>query len=93
MPLFDGYHFLSLNSHLDDRLEYAKRVLDSVDAGLFYFIIHPCTDTPEIRSLAPDWQARVADYQLFISDEWRKVIEATGVKIVGMKQLQNAMLS
>ncbi len=37
--------------------------------GISHFILHPPVDTPELRAIAPDWQARVANYQAFMSPE------------------------
>lgn len=91
MPLFDGFHMLPLHEKFaaEERLDHAHQVLDSAPAGLHYFIIHPAIDTPELRALAPDWQARVADYDLFMNDQWRNTIEASGVRAIGMKALRD----
>ena len=93
MPQFDGSFMLPLDQGftLSDRLEIAKQMLNSAEAGLYYFLLHPCIETPALRKLAPDWKARVGDYNLFMSDEWRREIEASGIKIVGMKTLRDAM--
>jgi hypothetical protein len=93
MPLFDGFHMMPLDEKFsdDERLEHAKQVLDLALGGLHYFIIHPAADTPELRTLAPDWRARVADYRLFMSDAWRKTVAASGVQVIGMQQLRDVM--
>lgn len=93
MPIFDEIHGMPLDGHFEDdkRLAYAKDVLDTIPAGLHYFIIHPSIDSAELRAIAPDWRARVGDYRLFLNDGWRKVVEASGVKVIGMKTLQNMM--
>lgn len=95
MPLFDGIHMMPLDAaqKLEDRLEHAKQVLDSAEPGLYYFIIHPSTDTPALRALARDWEARVGDYDLFMSDAWQRSIEASGVNVIGMKALCDVMPS
>lgn len=93
MPLFTSSYMMPLHKQFKvaERLEHAKRVLNSAEAGLHYFLIHPCIDTPALRYLAPDWEARVGDYNLFMSDEWQKAIDASGVKVVGMKALRDVM--
>ncbi len=93
MPVFDEIHGMPLEGHFEDdeRLAYANDILDTIPAGLHYFIIHPSIDTPEIRAIAPDWRARVGDYRLFMSEEWRKAVEARGVRVIGMKALRDKM--
>ena len=93
MPLFNDNHLMPLHSEqsLAARLEYGKRVLDSAEPGLYYLIIHPCIDTPTLRALTPDWEARVGDYNLFMSDQWQRAIEASGVHVIGMKRLRELM--
>jgi len=93
MPVFDEIHGMPLGEKFEDdeRLEYAKDILDTIPAGLHYFIIHPSTDTPELRALAPDWRARVGDYRLFMSEEWREAVEASGAKVIGMQVLRDVI--
>lgn len=93
MPLFDSFTMMPLDSAQGetDRLGHAKNVLDSAEVGLHYFIIHPSTDTPELRALAPDWQARVGDHRLFLSDAWQNAIDASGIHVISMKTLQDLL--
>ena len=93
MPLFNGYSMLPLREKtaFKDRLEHGRRTLEEAPAGLYYFIIHPAVDSPELRGTAPDWEARVMDYTLFMSDTWQKTVEASGVNVVSMRQLRDVM--
>ncbi|MGH2538795.1 MAG: polysaccharide deacetylase family protein [Candidatus Promineifilaceae bacterium] len=88
LPLFDHFHVNPLLEATPDRLAYARRVLADLPAGLTYFIIHPATDTPELRAMAADWPARVADYQLFMSDGWREAVRASGVEVLDCRALR-----
>lgn len=90
MPLFDHFYFMSLDAH-EARLEEAKQALAACPPGLTYFIIHPVTDTPELRAMAPDWRSRVADEALFLSDAWRTAIAESGVSVSGYRALRDAM--
>lgn len=89
MPLFTDWHMMPLDDKLSasERLAHAQEAIKSFEPGLHYFIIHPAKDTPELRALAPDWQARVGDYNLFMSEEWGQFVEESGVKVIGMKEL------
>lgn len=92
-PLFDSYRMLPLReeTQFEDRLAYAQRYIDAAPAGLHYLIIHPALDTPELRAVAPDWEARAMDYTLFMSDAWDNMLSASGAKTIGMRDLRNIM--
>jgi hypothetical protein len=87
-PLFDYVHAMSLDP-LPDRLANATEVLAGLPAGLNYFLFHPCPDTPELRAMAPDWEARVQDYHLFLDEGWRQAVHDSGVHVIGMRALRN----
>lgn len=89
-PLFDNIVGMPLDRH-ENRLEDAKQILDDLPAGVHYVLAHPSIDTPELRAIAPDWRSRVGDYELFMSDVWRKEIERSGVKVVGWRELRDMM--
>ena len=81
---------LPLDQHRD-RVEVAKRALDSLAPGLTHFILHPAYDTPELRAIASDWRARVADYQAFTSAELRDYLKNTGIHVIGYRALRDLM--
>ncbi len=89
-PLLDSVEMMSLDQS-ENRLEEGRRRLDQLKAGVHYFIVHPSVDTPELRAIAPDWRCRVADYELFTSDKWREVVEASGVKVFGWRVLRDLL--
>ena len=90
VPLLDSVAWTSLEDHTN-KLEKAKESLANLPAGISYFIIHPSVDTPELRAIAPDWRARVADYELFTSEEWRRAVDQSGVKVIGWRAIRDAM--
>jgi hypothetical protein len=55
--------------------------------------LHPSIDTAELRSIAPDWQSRVANYNVFMSAELKKFLESEDLKPIGYRDLRNAMRS
>jgi hypothetical protein len=89
-PLLDSIEIMSLDSD-ENRLQQATERLASLPIGISYFIVHPAKDTPKLRAYTPDWACRVADYELFKSDAWGKVIEDSGVKVIGWRALQDCM--
>ncbi|MGQ9549899.1 MAG: polysaccharide deacetylase family protein [Roseiflexus sp.] len=81
---------MPLDRH-EDRIETAKQVLSTVKPGLTYLIIHPAIDTPELRALAGDWRARVADYQAFCSTELRIWVCEQGIQVIGWRPIRDAL--
>ena len=75
----------------EEHTERTKNVLSALEPGITHFIIHPNKDTPELRSIAPDWRARVANYEDFKSDEIRKHIQNIGLKVIGYRALAELM--
>jgi len=90
MPLVDYVYMMPLNP-VENRLDHARLVLGELPPGISYFLIHPVTDTLELRAMAPDWEARVADRDLFLNEEWRREVEAAGVHVIGYCELRELM--
>lgn len=90
IPMVDGILGMPLE-HGNDHISVAKKVLDEVPVGITHFVLHPSIDTPELRAIAPDWQARVANYNAFMSDELKKFIEQADLKLIGYRQIRDAM--
>jgi len=90
IPLIDFVYMMPLEP-LENRFEHAKQVLAELPTGISYFLIHPVTDSPELRAMAPDWEARVADRELFINEEWLREVKAAGVHIIGWRDLRELM--
>lgn len=90
MPLFDHLFVLPLDAHAQ-RLGVARAALAECPPGVTNFLFHPASDTPELRAIAPDWRCRVADWQLFLSDEWRQTVAESGVHVVDFRTLRDCM--
>ena len=90
LPLVDHAMGLPLDDP-KDQMELARRMLGEVGPGLTHFLIHPSTDTPELRAITPDWECRVENYRVFLSDEFKKLLEQENLKLVGYRQVREAM--
>lgn len=90
IPMVDGILAMPLD-HDNDHIDFAKRLFDALPVGITHFILHPSIDTPELRAIAPDWQARVANYNAFMSDELKKFIESIDLKLIGYRAIRDAM--
>ncbi len=90
LPLLDVIAGLDLRRH-EDVLDHAKQVLGGLKPGITHFIIHPAKDSPDLRELAPDWRARVANYETFLRPDLRQFVQAQGIHVIGYRALQALM--
>ena len=90
--MLDGLFSMPLE-HANDHIGVAKKLLGELPSGITHFIFHPSVDTPELRAVCPDWPARVANYNAFMSDELKKFIESENIKPIGYRQIKYAMRS
>jgi predicted glycoside hydrolase/deacetylase ChbG (UPF0249 family) len=90
IPMMDYLYVMPL-SRSDNHLEMAKLMLDTLPAGITFLIFHPAQDTPELRAIALDWHARVADYQTFISADLRAHVQNLGIQVIGYRTLRGLM--
>jgi hypothetical protein len=86
LPLLDNLVGMPLEWS-EDYTELTKKTLSELKPGITHFIIHPTKDSPELRAIAPDWRARVANYHDFMSDEIRKHIQKIGLHVIGYRAL------
>lgn len=75
----------------ENRVAQACAMLDSLPPGVSYFIIHPQLDTPESRAMGRDYASRAGDHAAFMDERVRKHIKATGLQVIGMRDLRNTM--
>ncbi len=90
VPLLDGMYGMPLSAE-GDHFEIAKQLLGEAPVGISHFILHPSVDTPELRAIAPDWQARVANYNAFMSQKLKDFIKNSGIQLIGYRALREAM--
>jgi predicted glycoside hydrolase/deacetylase ChbG (UPF0249 family) len=94
IPMLDGLLSMPLNEPSQPvQTEMAKDLLGDLPVGITHFVLHPSIDTAELRSIAPDWESRVANYNVFMSDELKKFLEREAIKPIGYRALRNAMRS
>ncbi len=54
--------------------------------------LHPAVDSPELRAMALDWQARVDDYRFSSgSPIYAMRSNATGVTLIGYRPIRDLM--
>lgn len=88
IPLFDAVMLLPLDG-TTDHIARTKALVDALQPGLTYLVLHPAVDTPELRACAPDWPSRVANYEALSSLEVRDYIRQVGVQVIGYRPLRD----
>jgi predicted glycoside hydrolase/deacetylase ChbG (UPF0249 family) len=90
LPVCDHMRWLELGNPAQG-LADVQALFGGLPAGLSYVICHPAADTPELRSIAPDWQARVRDYAVMTDPALRTYVDAQGIHLIGWREIQQAM--
>jgi len=73
------------------QMETAKDLFGNLPVGITHLVLHPSIDTAELRSIAPDWESRLSNYNTFMSDELKKFIEGEDIQLIGYRQIRDAM--
>ena len=67
-------------------------LVEGLEPGVTELTMHPAIDTPELRAITTDWQARVTDHELLVTDlALGQVIAEAGVVPIGYRPLRDAM--
>jgi hypothetical protein len=66
------------------------QLLTDLRPGVTEIVLRPATDTPELRAVAPDWPARVADHDVAMTaDSLRVLAGRRGVHLIGYRALRD----
>lgn len=83
-------HFVQLQS-VGSRAAL-EQAIGTLEAGVTEAYLHPAVDTPELRAMTPDWEPRVDDYRLLVTEDWlEETIAREGIVLVGYRQLRELM--
>ena len=92
LPMLDGLLSMPLNEPSKGKqMDIARELLGDLPEGITHFILHPSIDTPELRAIAPDWESRVANYNVFMSDELKNFLDHEGFVLIGYRALRDVM--
>jgi predicted glycoside hydrolase/deacetylase ChbG (UPF0249 family) len=81
-------HFLTVTNGVGSRRAIEKILFD-LRPGVTEIYLHPASDTPELRALAPDWANRVDDLHLLVHDTaLRAWLARSGVTLIGFRELR-----
>lgn len=66
------------------------QLLSEIRPGVTEIVLRPAIDSAELRSVIPDWAARVADHDVAMaSDSLRVLLARPGVHLIGYRQLRD----
>jgi hypothetical protein len=90
-PVFD--HRLSFRWRGDpaEYLQQAKALFDGIEPGLTCLLIHPGSDTPELRAILPEWRYYVRDLEAFRDSRLRDYVRDLGITVIGYRDLLRLM--
>jgi hypothetical protein len=63
--------------------------LGRLKPGVTETLLHPAVDSPELRAIATDWEARVDDHRLVCAEDGlRAALDRAGVTLIGYRALR-----
>jgi hypothetical protein len=71
-------------------------LLDAINRlkpGVTEAYLHPAVDSPELRAMAIDWEARVDDHALLQGANLKEEIERNGITLIGYRPIRELMRS
>lgn len=90
LPLIDHIRMLPLDVG-GDHTPIALQMLRDLPPGITHFILHPATDTPELRAVARDHEARVANYRAFTDPSLVQGVKDLGLQVMGYRPLRDLL--
>lgn len=84
-------HFVMVREGVGSRRTFERLIMD-LRPGVTEMYVHPARDTPELRSITPDWHGRIDDLELVTSDgHLRAMMDRAGVRRIGWRPLRSLM--
>jgi len=88
-PSFARHWMSPLHRPDEDAFDRVRRQIAKVPAGLTQLIFHPAADGVELRAIAPDHRARVADFEVLRSGKLVDWMREEGVEPVSYRRLRD----
>lgn len=86
-------HLVRVTGNRSTRL-VLDQLLSGIRPGVTEIVLRPAVDSAELRSVVPDWAARVADHDLSMgSDSLRVLMARAGVHLIGYRELRDLQRS
>jgi chitin disaccharide deacetylase len=84
--------FLFISGNGAGNREAISELLPGLLPGVTEVCLHPAMDTPELRAMSPDWQARVDDHAWLVDPAGLGALaETAGIALLGYRPLRELM--
>ena len=105
VKLFEGYKLPKLDffssapngSTYEEKVEYFKKLIQSLKPGLTEIIFHPSVETENLKTITNSWQQRVWEAKMFSDPKLTDFFEAEGIVFTNwndiMKRFEKAKRS
>src|SRR5262249_28931262 len=93
MPVFDHYEVVTQRARPIDPELRVRDAFRRLPAGLSCVILHPATDTAELRHITEGWPGRVADFESFRKPSLRDEIRHLGIQLISYGPLRDVLRS
>lgn len=85
-------HFIFIGGNGVGSRATVEGAMRELKPGVTEAYVHPAIDTPELRTMAPDWKGRVDDHAwLLAADGLKAAVALHGVTLVGYRELRDLM--
>jgi predicted glycoside hydrolase/deacetylase ChbG (UPF0249 family) len=85
-------HFRFITGNGIGGREAISQAIAGLRRGVTEIFLHPAMDTPELRSMSPDWRTRVDDHDWLVDPEGLgSLAEREGIALVGYRELRHLM--
>ncbi len=72
----------------EEALEEYLNLIRNLEPGVTEIYIHAAVESAEIKAITSNWVTRKWDYQVFLSDEVRALIDSMNIHYIGWRDLQ-----
>jgi predicted glycoside hydrolase/deacetylase ChbG (UPF0249 family) len=90
-PPFARHWMSPLHRPDEDAFDRVRRQIAKLPAGLTQLIFHPAADGVELRAIAPDHRARIADFEVLRSGKLFDWMREEGVEPVSYRRLRDVL--
>ncbi len=88
---FDHQAILNLRHSISDWQAYAEQIFRGLPPGLSMVLLHPATDSPELRTIGPSWEARLKNYETLLNPDLLRYVQNLGVHLTTYRELQHGI--
>lgn len=84
----DYLHSINYGNTYEKTFSNYRDFLINLKPGVTELYIHAAKESDEIKAVTNSWRNRDFDYQIFMSNEMRDLIDSLGIHLIGWRDLQ-----